>query len=142
MDQKKALGFLGYWVATTIGILVGSWIFKGNIVLGNDKLTAGHSAIFLGLVITVLGALVPIVLAKLGVKTGSNSSSKVDVFGVKMSGENYLGLIYFAANFVFIWVLKRFALQLGMGVSNVFYVVVLAILITLGQWVVVKTTKK
>lgn len=132
MDQKKGLRFLGYWVAGTIAILVGSWIFNGNIVLGNDKLSTPHAAILFGLILTILGALVPVVF--------KTRAAKVEVLGMKIKSDNYWTIVYFAANFVFIWVLKRFALQLGLGVSSILYVILLSILVSLGQWVVAKST--
>lgn len=119
MDQKKIVEFLAFWVVNTLVLLVSSLIFSGNVVLGNSNLSVAHAAIVCGLIITVFGYLVPTVVKKTG-------------YSIK--NENIWGAIYFGANAVIVWVIKRFALILGFGVSSILFVVLVAVLLTVAQW--------
>ena len=124
MDQKKLVGFLSFWVVNTVVLLLASVIFSGNVVLGNSRVSTPIAAILSGLIITGLNYLVQPLVAKSGLKVKGNA----------MAG------VYLAANIVFVWIIKRFALLLGLGVVNILYTILVGILLTVGQWAVAKAT--
>lgn len=125
MDQKKIVELLSFWVVNSLVLLVSSAIFGGSVVLGNDKVSAPMAAVLAGLIITAASYLVPPIVARSGFKVKSDP-----IRGVILAG----------ANFVIVWIIKRLAQLTGLGVANIFYVVVLAALLTLGQWAVAKAT--
>lgn len=130
MDQKKVVGFLAYWVVNAVVLLVAAAIFSGNVVLGNKDISAPLAAVLVAVVITVLTYLVEPVVAKSGMRQNLKSLTIKDEYSN--------GLIYLGANVVIVWVVKWFASTLGLGVANIFYVVLVGILLTLGQWAVFK----
>lgn len=125
MDQKKVIEVLGFWVVNAIVLLLASLIFRDNIVLGNDKVSTPMAAVLAGLVITGLTYLVRPIVAK---------------SGLKVKGEYNWGIVYLVANTLIVWVIKRLALVLGLGVANIFFTLILAVLLTVGQWAVAKVT--
>lgn len=133
MDQRKLIGFLGYWVANAIVLVVAATIFKGNVVLGNKDMSGPFAAVVVGLIIVVLTYFVEPLVAKSKIKNSLKS--------LKLKEENLNGLMYFVANVVFVWVLKLFASNLGMGISSVLYAILVGGLLTLGQWAVYKLLK-
>lgn len=124
MDQKKLVGFLGFWVVNAIVLLVASVIFGDNVVLGNSRVSTPMAAIISGLIITGLTYLV---------------QPLVDRSGFKVKGNTMAG-VYLVANIVFVWIIKRFALLLGLGVVNILYTILVGVLLTIGQWAVAKAT--
>ncbi|MBI3282615.1 hypothetical protein HYZ70_00890 [Candidatus Curtissbacteria bacterium] len=125
MDQKKLVEILAFWVVNTAVLLISSFIFGNNVVLGNDKVSAPMAAVISGGIITAFGYLVPPVVAR---------------SGYKIKNENLWGGIYFVANALVVWVVKRFALLLGLGVASIFYVILVAVLLTGAQWAAARAT--
>lgn len=119
MDQKKLVEYLAFWVVNSVVLLVSSFIFSGNVVLGNDKLSMPLAALVCGLIITVFGYLVPPAVVKTG---------------YKVKDEKVWGAIYFASNVIIVWIIKRFALLLGFGVASILYVLLVGVLLTAAQW--------
>lgn len=119
MDQKKLVEILAFWVVNSLGLLVASFIFSGNVVLGNDKLSLPMATLLGGLIITAGGYLVRPLVAK---------------SGYRVKNEQIWVGIYFVANAVVLWVVKRFALVLGLGIASIFYVALVAALLTAAQW--------
>lgn len=125
VDQKKLVEILAFWVANTIVLLVSSFIFEGNVVLGNDKVSMPMAAVLSGAIITAFGYLVPSVVAK---------------SGYRIKNEKIWGGVYFVANAAVVWVIKRFALLLGLGIASIFYVILVALLLTGAQWAAARAT--
>ena len=125
MDQKKAVSFLTFWVVNTVVLLIVNAIFGGNVVVGNQSISTGLSAIFAGLVLTALIPLAPIAVEK---------------SGYKIKNQNVLPAIFLASNVVVLWVLKRLAVVTGLGISSILWVIILAITITFVELAVAKTT--
>lgn len=123
MDQKKTLHFLVLWVVNTVIILILAAALKNGVVLGNDKVSKPIAGVLAGLVLTLVPFLSPLVVKK---------------YGLKVKNENIYLALYFAVGFVVVWIIKRFALTTGLGVSNVLLVVLIAILATLAFWAVTK----
>jgi hypothetical protein len=123
LDQKKIIDFLSYWISTSV-ILIGiSTVFSNNVVLGTDKLARPMAGVLAAFLITLAFTFVPDFIEK-------NS--------LKIKNERIWPAIFFVSNALVIWIIKRFALVTGLGVSNIFFVLVAAALITIGQWVVGK----
>ena len=119
MDQKKMVAFLGSWVANSVVFLIFAAILAGNVVLGNDKVTPSMAAVLAGFLLSIVQFLVP---------------SAVERSGYKVRNQNIWMAIYLAVNFVGIWVIKRFALVTGLGVSSLVYVLLLAVIVTGAGW--------
>ena len=124
MDQKKAVSFLTFWVVNTVVLLGANAIFGGNVVVGNQSISTGLSAIFAGLILTALIPLAPIAVEKSGYKIKKNIWSAV----------------FLSLNIVTLWILKRLAVVTGFGISSILWVIILAIIITFAELAVAKTT--
>jgi len=125
MDQKKAVSFLTFWVVNTVVLLGANAIFGGNVVVGNQSISTGLSAIFAGLILTALIHLAPIAVEK---------------NGYKIKNQNVWPAIFLASNIVVLWILKRLAMVTGFGISSILWVLILAIVITFVELAVAKTT--
>ena len=125
MDQKKAVSFLTFWVVNTVVLLGANAIFGGNVVVGNQSISTGLSAIFAGLILTALIPLAPIAVGK---------------SGFKIKNQNVWPAIFLVSNVVVLWILKRLAVVTGFGISSILWVIILAIVITFVEIAVAKTT--
>src|SRR3990167_2848612 len=125
MDQKKAVSFLTFWVVNTVVLLIVNAIFGGNIVVGNQSISTGLSAIFAGLVLTALIPLAP---------------KAVEHTGFKIKNQNAWPVFFFSLNIVTLWILKRLAVVTGLGIAYILWVMILAIIITFVELAVAKTT--
>ena len=125
MDQKKAVSFLTFWVVNTVVILGANAVFGGNVAVGNQSISTGLSAIFAGLALTALIPLAP---------------KAVEQTGYKIKNRNVWPAIFLASNIVVLWILKRLAVVTGLGISSILWVLILAIVITLVELAVAKTT--
>lgn len=123
MDQKNLKIHIFIWLATIIFLLISTAIFPQNIVLGTVKISKIFAAILNGLVLTAVIHYVPYIAIKLDLKLKGDKADLVS---------------FFAANFVFIWILKKFAFVTGLGVSSILFVIILAVIITLVQFKVKK----
>src|SRR3989344_8578828 len=127
MDQKKVLSFLSVWVVITLVCLILSVVLSGNLVLGNMNLTKPVSGLLFGLVLTIVFF-----------ATGP-AISKIDI---KIKDERVWIAIFFIANAFVIWVLKRLATLTGIGISNIFFVAIIAAVVTLTEKTVDKYSQK
>ena len=125
MDQKKAVSFLTFWVVNTVVLLGANAIFGGNVVVGNQSISTGLSAIFAGLVLTALIPLMP---------------KAVEQTGYKIKNQNVWPVIFLASNVVVLWILKRLAVVTGIGIASILGVIILEIIITFVELAVAKTT--
>ncbi len=125
MDQKKQVAFLGMWLGNTVIFLLASAVFGNNVVLGNERISGPLAAVVAGLILTVLTSLVPLVVAK---------------SGHKIKDKNIWAGIFLVANIIIVWLIKRLAIVTGLGISNNFYVLILAVVLMLAQWGVAKAT--
>lgn len=116
MNQNKVFKFLGVWVANSLLLLLISLILKNGIVLGNDKITASLSSVFCGLFLTLTPFIAHIILEK---------------YKYKIKDRRIESVFLIMVNFVVIWVIKRFALTTGLGISNILLVGFLAVIASL-----------
>lgn len=127
MDQKKTLSFLTIWVGLTISLLILSVILGGNLVLGNMNITKPVAGLTFGLILTIVSFAVVLIASKLNI-------------GVK--DEKAWAVIFFIANIVVIWILKRLATITAVGVSSIFFVAIMAAVITLVERLLYKYSQK
>lgn len=127
MDQNKLIKFLLLWIANSLLLLIFATLFVNDIVLGNAIITKPMSSVLVGLILTLLISLVP------------QASKKLDL---KMKDGKILTSAYFVVDLVSIWIIKRFADITGFGVSNILWVVILAIFAALMQVGVEKYSSK
>lgn len=125
MSNQKLISFFSLWIANSLVFLIASLIFVGNVVLGNDKVSTPMAAVIAGFVLTTLMLVVEPAVGK---------------SGYKVTNKNVWGLIYLVYNIAALWILKRFALVLGLGISSLVWVAVIGVVLTLVQWGVVMAT--
>lgn len=126
MENKELLKFLGYWVVNSVVLLLLATLFADSVVLGNDKLTRPLAGVVSGLILTGVLYLVPWGLTK---------------SGLKIKRQEYWPVIFFIANVVVIWIIKRLAIITGLGISNVLWVLVVSVVVTIFEWVVGEVSK-
>lgn len=111
-SSQQQIAFLALWAINSLFLLILSTIFKNNVVLGNEKVPTALAAVIAGFVICVLTFMTKPILKKIGFSTFD---------------ENLSLLVYLAVSFVGVWVLKRLANLTGLGISNLLFVLVVAI---------------
>lgn len=127
MDQKKAISFLTVWISITISALILSVILGQNFVLGNVNITKPVAGLIFGLVAT------------LAFFAADPIASKLDI---KVKDEKIWAGIYFVTNAIVIWIIKRLATLTGIGVSNIIFVLVIAVVVTLVERAADKYSQK
>lgn len=129
MDQKTIVRFLVFWLSGSIVILLAGLILGGGVVLGNNMIAPPMAAVTAGFVLTMVYWLVTPRLAKSGFWQSLFSGA-----GIKVSRENQDLALNFVINSLLIWVIKRFADVSGLGIANIFFVLLLSALVTAGWW--------
>ena len=125
MDQKNLVNFLSFWVTNTVLLLIISAIFNKNVVLGNNILSKPVAAIASSLILTALIFIIPPIVEK---------------SGYKIKNQNIWPVIFLVVNMIVIWLIKYFAIVTGVGISGIFWVLILAVLITAVELGVVRIT--
>lgn len=125
MNQKKLVNILSFWVANSVTILISAAVLKGNVVLGNDKVSPSLASVIAGLILTLIVTFTP---------------QFVEKSGFKIKDDKLWALIFLAVNFVGLWIIKRLAILTGLGISSILWVLILAVALTLVQWGVAQAT--
>lgn len=123
LGQQKLIKFLSLWIANSVVLNIASLVFRNSVVLGNDKLTKSMASVLSGLILTGLAYFVPKVVEK---------------FEFKVKNDYSWQGIFFVANVIIIWAIKRLAIWTGLGVTNILYVIIVAAVLTLVQWKVIR----
>lgn len=126
-NSKETVKFFAYWVVNSLLLLILSTLFSGNIVLGNANLSRPLAGVLSGLILVVVLYAVPVAISKAG---------------FKIKNKNAWPVIFFVANLIIIWLIKKVALTSGLGISNIFWVIIASAIITLGEWALGKTSQK
>lgn len=111
MGSDKLIIFLSSWALVSIWILVLSSVFKSQIVLGDINIAGPMAAVVWSAVFTLLGYFTPNVVSKLELKI------KDERINILISGFILMPTI---------WIIKRFAIYTGLGVSNNLFVLIMA----------------
>lgn len=115
-SSNKIVKFLGVWVVNSLLLLLISHVLQNGIVLGNDKITAAMSSVLCGLFLTLTPFMAHIILEN---------------YKYKISDRRIESAFLIMVNFVVIWIIKRFALTFGLGISNILLVGFLAVIVSL-----------
>lgn len=111
VDTPKLFVFLSVWIAKSVFLIAFSAISFQTLVLGNDKVSGSMTAVFAGLILTILSFSVDIVGMKLGVKTGDKNIRR--------------GFL-FVETAVVLWFFKLFAILTGLGIASFIVVFIVA----------------
>lgn len=120
MDQVKLVKYLGTWVFLAIGLLIASKIFPNSIVLGNASLTSAMAGIINSLILVLLLSGMPSVVEKME---------------LRIKDERFSWTIFFFGNLILIWILKRLATITGIGIASIYFVILLALFVTVLEMV-------
>lgn len=129
MNNKKIVEFLSFFVANSVVLVVFSLILANNVVLGSANVNKFVAAFVAGLLITAFDYIVVEVVSR---------------SGQKIKDEKAWTGIFFVTNVLVLWFIKRLAELTGVGISNNFFLLLVALGITLAQWQLGKylTSKK
>lgn len=113
MEQTRLVKFLAVWVVNSILLAVISQIFSSSVVLGNAVLSKGLASVFSAFLLTIVFFLVPVAVEKAEI-------------GVK---DWRLWVVFdFVAFVIGIWIVKRLSVLTGLGISNVLFVLLVAVI--------------
>ena len=130
MGVDKLILFLVTWVANSVIILILSVIFRQIIVLGNANIAGPMASVIVAFILTTLLYNIPSAVAK---------------SDLKLKDDRLLIFVEAAVLCPFVWILKRFALYSGLGISNLFFnffVLVLALSVSVVHFFTLKYASK
>lgn len=127
MDMDKSIVFLSTWIVNSITLLLLSGIFGGQIVLGNSTMAGAMSAVVCAFVFTLILYAAPFLTAKME---------------LKFKEERVYIVLHAFLLIPFIWILKKLALFTGLGISNNFIILLVAIVVSLAFFYASKYSKK
>lgn len=125
--MKKYTQFIVFWAGNSALLFLASTFFPERFALGNNIFTPLQAAVFTGLVWTYAVWRVEPTLKE---------------FEVKLEGNTYMMLAYLAANFVVLWLLVRFAFISGFGAFSFVWVLALAAVANVIQYLAWNYTQK
>lgn len=122
--------YLALFIVNVVVVYLASIIFPIYVVLGTFSITTGWSLIHsMGMLALLNVALIPFV------REYEHKSGKM------LTNVQWMGL-YFVVNFVGVWLIARFADQVGFGISSWLVAAVLAVALNILQAVVMMTMEK
>lgn len=119
MDMDKSIIFLTKWITGSTVLLLLSEIFKKQIVLGNSTMPGAMSAVICSFVFTMALYAAPIISGKLE---------------LKFKEERIYIVLYAFLLIPFIWIIKKLSLYTGLGISNNFFVLIVALCVSLAYF--------
>lgn len=118
-DNKNLKVWLINVFTIALVLYLSSWLYPKDVVLGNNLISVPLAVIFNALILTALLASIKPVLFKLKLK--------------KMT-DWYWALSYAVTNIVAIWILARFAVSTGFGISSFTVAISLGLVLTIIQY--------
>lgn len=115
MNTDKVIVFLATWALVSVALLVLSVIFKSQVVFGNMGMSGPVSAVLWSFVFTFIGKISPGVLARLE---------------LKLKDERYCMVVNAIMLVPVVWLVKKFAVYSGVGISNNIFVLIIAIVVS------------
>ena len=119
MKKNQLIQTVAAWFVTSFIIYLAPQVWRGGVVLGNDRLTAFVSAAVAGLILTLLTMVAMPLL----------DMAKVKSMPVQ-------GAVYLVLDVAAVWVIARLALYTGVGISAWYVALVLGLLIWVAQYLV------
>lgn len=124
--NKNLVAYLVSWAINVALLwLLATFVLKGSVVLGNARLSTLTAAVLSGLILTVITSFV---------------RPAVKASGFKVKGMMYWIAIYYAVTVVGLWLIKRFAEVIGLGIASILHVLIVAVVIVAVQSAVAKYT--
>ncbi len=127
MDMDKSIVFLSSWIVNSVVLLLLSETFQKQIALGNSTIAGAMSAVICALVFTLILYAAPIITAKME---------------LKFKEERIYIVLHAFLLIPFIWIMKKFALFTGLGISNNFIILLVAIMVSLAFFYATKYSTK
>lgn len=124
---KKYTPFLIFWALDSALLYLAAMFFPAYYVLGNSYFNMALSAVVAGGVWTVIVW---------------NSMPLTKKLGIKATDMVKNILFWLVVNFVALWVIARFSLMLGFGVTSFVWVFALAFVANILQWLGWSVTSK
>lgn len=119
MDLKTTTGVLSIWLSSSLALLIAAVAFGENVVLGNRFAAQSLAVLIAGLLLSFSSLFNPYLIQKL----------RLSIKDERL----ILGLQIIITTGV-LWFVKRLAFVSGVGISNVFWVIITAVLVVLMQW--------
>lgn len=119
MNTDKLIVFFATWSLVSVLILAFSALSWSNVVLGNKDVEGSMSAFILGFLFSVISM---------------NSGKILNNTGLKIKDERFGILLCAGLISPLIWVVKKFAIYTGLGISNNIFVLLLAIVAATGAY--------
>ena len=116
--MKKIKRFILYWIHNGILIYIANQIFPSKFVLGNFRYTSFYATLISSFLLTLFLEFVSLSLLKLK--------------KMKFDGKRRFS-IFWAANFIGLWLLARFAPITGFGVVRFTWLIGLSLLVNILQ---------
>lgn len=116
MEQSRLIKFLIYLIVISVALnLSASVLGASNVHLGNTFFRGSIAAVLSGLILTGWYYQIP--------KIVKNSKFKVEK-------ENQWALVFLISNAIMLYILKDLAFITGVGISNIFFVLIVASFVT------------
>ncbi len=119
MKKNQLIQTVAAWFVTSFIIYLAPQVWRGGVVLGNDRLTAFASAAVAGLILTLLTMVAMPLL----------DMAKVKSMPVQ-------GAVYLVLDVAAVWVIARMATYSGLGISGWYAAAVLGAVVWAAQYVV------
>jgi len=119
VNTDKLIVFFATWASVSVLILIFSALSWSNVVLGNGDVEGSMSAVALGFLFCIVSA---------------NSAKILKNTGLMIKDERF-GILFCAGIITpLIWIIKKFAIYTGLGISNNIFVLILAIVVATGAY--------
>lgn len=117
--MKHSESFVTFWGINFVFFIIGPFILRNVIVVGNARLSTLLASIISGFLLATVNALLP---------------KAFEYMKVSFKSEWQLALVLLVSNIGGLWLLARYADLTGIGLSNIWVVVFSACVITILQW--------
>lgn len=125
--MKKYIQFLLFWTVNSALLFLANAVFPEKYALGNSIFIPLQSVAFTGLVWAFVVW---------------NVEKMAKDFEIDMKGNMEMMLVYLAVNFAALWLMARFAFIFGFGVFNFVWVLLLAFVANIVQYLVWNYSQK
>jgi hypothetical protein len=116
---RKYLPFIAIWLVNTVILYLAAMVAPQYFELGSEFISELPGALLSGLLVTLFTwAAKPI----------------VESLKIKLKGTVNMFFFYWAANFVAIWLVARFASYTGFGITAYYWAFTLGFFVNISQW--------
>lgn len=112
---------MSFWAVNSALLWIVGQMVPKEVVLGNQHVLSIWASILAGFILAAIDSLVEPTLA---------------MTKVKPKEDYHWAVTFFAVNSIALWIITRFALIIGIGVTAFWWAIILGGIVTLGQWMV------